>query len=181
MEKIYEVIQKNWKLNKWGERKGTPEITQFICADKSAAMVKVDELYAALFDGNANEEEKRENTFAIVNNGYNYHLTDTKQQREYELIAREMPVFTGKAKGNPKKDGRKWYEVTATETYKRTFRVLAVDAVDAKEIVKEAMNDGKAKCTEGKGFSCERGSVMESRQVDADEYVNTFESEGYYE
>lgn len=73
-------------------------------------------------------------------------------------------------------DGRKWYEVSVCETFKRTFRVLAEDEQGATDCMLSAMADGNADVTKGES-ECEITGVD---RVDEGEYVNTSESEGFF-
>lgn len=81
---------------------------------------------------------------------------------------------------NGQKDDRKWFEVTVEETYKRTFRVLALDGAQAEEIMEDAINEGIATCDKGWGFSYER-KMTYTAQVDDNEFILTYEREGFYE
>lgn len=81
---------------------------------------------------------------------------------------------------NGQKDDRKWFEVTVEETYRRTFRVLALDETQAEEIMEDAINEGIATCDKGKGYSYER-EMTDTAQVDDNEFILTYESEGFYE
>lgn len=76
-----------------------------------------------------------------------------------------------------KADGRNWYEVTVCETFKRTFRVLAADEQGASDCMLAAMADGDADCTKG----VSEYEIAGVERVGADEFVNTNESDGYYE
>lgn len=84
-----------------------------------------------------------------------------------------------KGKGKVKGDERKWFEVTVSETYTRTFRVLALDETDATECIENAFNEDNATCDEGEyDYTREETQVTE---VEKGEYISTRESEGYFE
>lgn len=74
-------------------------------------------------------------------------------------------------------DGRRFFEVTVCETFKRTFRVLADDEQEACDIIQSAYADGCADCTKGEGEL----EVSQVTRVGEREFIDTNESEGYYE
>lgn len=84
----------------------------------------------------------------------------------------------GAENGTGENEGLKWFEVTATETYTRTFRVLAKDKEDAENVLNESINCGDVDCETGEGreYNREIGEIVE---VKSGEYVNTNESDGY--
>lgn len=77
------------------------------------------------------------------------------------------------------KKTKHFYEVTVCETFVRSFRVKAEDELQATAIIEEAANADELNCDEG-DFDYSR-EITEITPVRKNEYLNTRESEGYYE
>jgi len=64
-------------------------------------------------------------------------------------------------KKNKKTDNRKWYEVTITESYHATYKILATDEHEADDIANELVNNGVIDPTNDGGDSYDRETSVE--------------------